>query len=139
AHARQLPECDVRPDPRDRDARSDRGEAPSLPGYSATPAGAVSTNAVRPTALPTQFLRFALVGCAGFVVDATVLTVAIELFGAGRYLGRVFSYLAAATVTWALNRNYTFREQRNERLLREWAKFLASNAIGGFVNYATYA
>lgn len=100
----------------------------------------MSTSAAR-SALPphAQFLRFALVGCAGFIVDAAVLSAAIQLFDADRYLGRVVSYLAAATFTWAFNRNYTFRAQRDDRLLREWGRFLASNAVGGLVNYLTYA
>jgi putative flippase GtrA/4-amino-4-deoxy-L-arabinose transferase-like glycosyltransferase len=86
----------------------------------------------------TQFLRFALVGCAGFVVDAGVLN-AVLLLGADRYSGRLVSYLVAATATWALNRNYTFREQRDARRLREWGRFLASNALGGLVNWVSYA
>src|ERR1051326_5356088 len=85
-----------------------------------------------------QFLRFALVGCAGFVVDAGVLNAMLAL-GADRYTGRIVSYLAAATFTWALNRNYTFRAQRNERLVSEWGRFLAANAVGGLINWGTYA
>jgi putative flippase GtrA len=85
-----------------------------------------------------QFLRFALVGCAGFLVDAGVLN-AVLLLGADRYTGRVASYLAAASFTWALNRNYTFREQRDTKLLREWGRFLAANAAGGLINWVTYA
>ena len=86
----------------------------------------------------TQFLRFALVGCAGFLVDAGVLN-AVLMLGADRYTGRVASYLAAATFTWALNRNYTFRAQQDARLLREWGRFLAANAVGGLINWASYA
>lgn len=86
----------------------------------------------------TQFLRFALVGCAGFVVDAGVLSLVLWL-GADHYTGRVVSYLAAATFTWALNRNYTFRAQRGARLVGEWGRFLAANAVGGVINWATYA
>jgi putative flippase GtrA len=86
----------------------------------------------------TQFLRFALVGCAGFVVDAGVLSLVLWL-GADHYTGRVVSYLAAATFTWALNRNYTFRAQRGTRLVGEWGRFLAANAVGGVINWVTYA
>ena len=85
-----------------------------------------------------QFLRFALVGCAGFVVDAGVLSVVLWI-GADHYTGRIASYLAAATFTWALNRNYTFRAQRGTRLLSEWGRFLAANAVGGVINWAAYA
>jgi putative flippase GtrA len=93
-----------------------------------------------PAAMRThaQFLRFALVGCAGFLVDAGVLNVVL-LLGADRYAGRIVSYLAAATFTWALNRHYTFRAQRDTRRVREWASFLAANAVGGLINWSTYA
>lgn len=87
----------------------------------------------------TQFLRFALVGVAGFVVDASALHVAMHYFGAGHYTGRIISYLAAATSTWVLNRHYTFRAHQDSNLVREWLKFLAANSAGGLVNYSTYA
>lgn len=86
----------------------------------------------------SQFLRFALVGAAGFIVDASTLKAAMYL-GAGHYSGRVISYLVAATFTWSLNRRYTFREQQDANLFREWIKFLAANLAGGGINYATYA
>lgn len=86
-----------------------------------------------------QFLWFFAVGAAGFVVDTAALYAALAFLGSGLYLGRVISYLAAASATWALNRRFTFREHRSERRLGEWGRFLAANAVGGLVNYATYA
>jgi putative flippase GtrA len=84
-----------------------------------------------------QFLRFAGVGAAGFLVDAGTLWLAMQA-GAGPLTGRLASYLAAATFTWALNRRLTFRD-RSAGLLAQWARFLAVNAVGGGVNYAVYA
>lgn len=93
-----------------------------------------------PEPAPTrQFLSFAAVGVVGFVVDASALYLAIHALGAGLYGGRLLSYLAAATTTWALNRGYTFRTQRGHNKLAEWARFLAANSVGGLVNYTTYA
>lgn len=86
-----------------------------------------------------QFLSFTLVGVIGFVVDASVLYLALQMLGAGLYGGRVLSYLAAATTTWALNRRYTFSAQRSRNKVAEWGRFLAANAVGGAVNYTTYA
>lgn len=86
-----------------------------------------------------QFLRFAIVGAAGFLVDAGALYLAVHPLRAGLYSGRVLSYLAAATFTWALNRRYTFHSQRNHNLAREWLRFLAANAAGGLLNYTVYA
>ena len=83
------------------------------------------------------FLRFSLVGVAGFLVDAGALTLALSL-GADLYLGRLFSFFYAVTATWYMNRIYTFAS-RDPRLLREWGRFVSANAVGGLINYATYA
>ena len=87
----------------------------------------------------TQFLRFALVGAAGFLVDAGVLQLAMQLTSAGFYLGRIVSYLAAATFTWSLNRRFTFAASRRANPGAEWWRFLAANAVGGLINYGVYA
>ncbi|HZO23260.1 MAG TPA: GtrA family protein [Steroidobacteraceae bacterium] len=87
-----------------------------------------------------QFLAFGTVGVAGFVVDAGVLTLMLRLTGAGPYLGRVVSFLCAATFTWALNRVFTFRDQGTHHTLgAQWLRFLGANAIGGFVNFGVYS
>src|ERR1019366_77185 len=86
-----------------------------------------------------RFVRFGLVGCVGFVVDSAVLYAAISFLGTGPYLGRVLSYLVAATTTWFLNRPTTFSDRRSRNVLLEWLRFLLWNCLGGGVNYLTYA
>jgi putative flippase GtrA len=100
--------------------------------------------------LPGQVLRFGIVGGVGFLVDAGLLHVMLEL-GLGYYGGRVVSFLAAATVTWILNRSFTFRPESppsgSQRAThrgpthpaREWLAYLGLMVIGGLVNYGTYA
>jgi putative flippase GtrA len=85
-----------------------------------------------------QFLRFAAVGTIGFLADSSVLYLALHYFDAGLYVGRLLSYLAAATITWALNRRYTFRPYRSSALLTEWTRYLGANAFGGICNYGAY-
>jgi putative flippase GtrA len=85
-----------------------------------------------------ELMRFGVVGVAGFVVDAGVLTAAIAL-GLGPWFGRVLSYLAAATATFALNRAWTFRGAARGRPVRQWALFLVVNLVGFVFNYGTYA
>jgi putative flippase GtrA len=85
-----------------------------------------------------QFLRFCLVGGVGFVVDAGVLVLLIHL-GLDRYSGRVLSYLVAATVTWGLNRRYTFAGAAPQKPHRQWAQYVGVNAFGAGVNYVVYA
>lgn len=83
------------------------------------------------------FLRFAIVGALGFCVDALVL-LATRRAGLDLYSGRLISYLCAATFTWYANRWFTFRST-DPRWLAEWWRFLCANAVGGLLNYGTYA
>lgn len=85
----------------------------------------------------TQFLRFALVGVIGFVVDASILRLVVAAFGINLYAGRLISFLAAATVTWALNRSFTFRHKGARAA--QWLRFVCANAFGASVNLGTYA
>ena len=86
-----------------------------------------------------QFLRFGVVGTIGFVVDAATLTAMMAL-GLGPYWGRIVSYLAAATTTFALNRAWTFRDRRGAGpVTAQWGRFLAVNLVGFAVNYGVYA
>ncbi len=85
-----------------------------------------------------QFLRFGVVGAGGFLVDtATVYALKgwLGLYGAG-----AVAFLTAATVNWAINRAWTFAGQgAGTALHRQWAAFLAFNALGFVVNRGVYA
>lgn len=87
------------------------------------------------------FLRFAIIGALGFLLDLAVLAFAIEVLGLGPYAGRALSFAVTVTFTWAMNRWLTFAERRAARggILKEWARFVAANAIGLAVNYVVYA
>jgi putative flippase GtrA len=87
----------------------------------------------------TQFVRFGVVGVVGFAVDAGVLALLLHLSDAGPYLCRAGSFLCAATVTWYMNRTFTFGASSNGRLAREWLRFLSANALGGGVNLGAYS
>jgi len=85
-----------------------------------------------------QFLRFGVVGTLGFLMDAAVLLGMLAL-GAGPYGGRVASYLAAASLTFAVNRAWTFRTAARAPVARQWGVFVALNLLGFIANYGTYA
>ncbi|MBE9606818.1 GtrA family protein [Acetobacteraceae bacterium H6797] len=90
------------------------------------------------TALFAEFIRFGVVGVAGLVVDTLVLYAMLGL-GAGLYGGRIISYIAAASTTYALNRAWTFRARAGQApIARQWALFLAVNLVGFAMNYGTY-
>ena len=70
---------------------------------------------------------------AGFGVDLACLTLFLWL-GAGFVVGRALSYLCAASVTWLLNRRWTFAST-DPLFLRQALRFLSANAVGGAMNY----
>ena len=88
-------------------------------------------------ALLVQFLMFGTVGTVGFLVDtALVYAMRRQL---GLYAAGLVSYLVAASVTWALNRAWTFRGRGGGPAHHQWVRFLAVN-LGGFtLNRGTYA
>jgi putative flippase GtrA len=89
------------------------------------------------------FIRFGLVGAAGYVVDASVLALGIDHLGLDPYRGRALSVAVAMTATWLGNRYFTFADRRARgsfsAIAQEGLKFAGANLIGAAVNYAVYA
>ncbi len=88
-----------------------------------------------------QFLKFAVVGGLGFLVDTAVvyaLRYPLGLYGAG-----LVGFLVAATANWLMNRLWTFRDRSSSQgslaMLREWARYLMANTGGFVLNRGTYA
>ena len=55
------------------------------------------------------------------------------------YLTDLLSWVLAATVTWFLNRVWTFSGRIHGPFLRQWVQFLGANSFGLVLYYATYA
>jgi putative flippase GtrA len=89
-----------------------------------------------------QFLRFSIVGTIGFFVDAGALQALIDLAGSDPWSGRVVSFLVSSTVTWLLNRRFTFPlvagARRRVGAGREWSYYFALMAVGAVFNYGAY-
>jgi putative flippase GtrA len=87
----------------------------------------------------SQFLRFAVVGAAGFLVNEAALFIGLKFLHLGVYAGFLFAFFVAVTFTWWGNRMLTFREQAAQGgrdVFAEWLKFVAANGLGFAVNYA---
>lgn len=83
-----------------------------------------------------ELLRFGMVGAIGFVIDAGLLVTFVNL-GAKPLTARLASFLAAATVTYLLNRRFTFRADTDDVWLR-WLGYVALTALGASINVGTY-
>ena len=86
----------------------------------------------------SQFARFCAVGTIGFVVDAGILQALVSGLGADPYAARVVSFLAAASVTWWLNRRFTFAV-RTRPSRSEWMRYVGFMVLGALANYGAYA
>jgi putative flippase GtrA len=85
-----------------------------------------------------RFIRFALVGAGGYVVDTAVLAFATSILHLEFEPGRAFSIFSAMCFTWAGNRYLTFPERRAhgfKGMVQEWLRFVGANLLGAVVNY----
>lgn len=84
-----------------------------------------------------SFLRFALVGIVGFIVDAGLLTLLIVGAGYAVVPSKVISLVAAITVTWLLNRHFTFQTRVFPSHV-EYAGYVAIQLIGALINFGVF-
>ena len=89
--------------------------------------------------LSLKIIRFGMVGVLGFLVDAGFLQLFVSAFQMDLYISQVIAFLIAASVTWHFNRTFTFKGADQSDKKRQWGLYLALNAVGGAVNYGTYA
>lgn len=78
-----------------------------------------------------------LVGLIGFGVDATVLSLLVHGWHLPHYTARAFSFGAAVSVTWYLNRRWTFSSTADAT--REYRGYVLAQLVGAVINLGTYA
>jgi putative flippase GtrA len=67
------------------------------------------------------------------------VTVILIRPGLGTYLGGALAFACAITVSWYLNRTFTFRARRSDHMVRELFGFVGANLPGAALNYSVYA
>ncbi|MGZ4999546.1 MAG: GtrA family protein, partial [Methylomonas sp.] len=89
----------------------------------------------RNSSLLQQIWRFGLVGVAGYIVNAGL----VEAFvlNMGPIWAQTLAFPAAVSVTWWLNRSFTFGASGHS-LHHEWLRYVLANALGWAVNNGTY-
>ncbi|MDZ4308767.1 glycosyltransferase family 2 protein [Allopontixanthobacter sp.] len=89
--------------------------------------------------IPVRFALFGTVGGAGVVVHFAVVALLFQLLGSGFALSQTAATLTAMTFNFWLNNFLTYRDRRLRgalNLLRGWAGFCATCAVGAFANIA---
>ncbi|MEO0872233.1 MAG: glycosyltransferase family 2 protein [Pseudomonadota bacterium] len=89
--------------------------------------------------IPTRFALFGTVGAAGVIVHMAVLAALLFVNDEGFTLAQAIAVLSAMSFNFWLNNWLTYRDKRLVgwgAVLRGWAGFCATCAVGGFANVA---
>lgn len=88
------------------------------------------------TTTPVAIMRFCLVGVCGFVADAGVTLLLTQSLQWHPLTARIAAFVVAATLTWSLNRSFTFRSQPS---WNTWLPYLIATAVGASINVGVYS
>jgi putative flippase GtrA len=81
-----------------------------------------------------RFVKFALVGALGMVVDLTVLNVLHKVVGLPLLVANTISFTTAVLSNFTWNRLWTFPESRQRSLISQLAQFALVNVVGLAIN-----
>jgi len=85
-----------------------------------------------------ELVYFSLAGVAGFLVDAGIVWL-FTMAGVDPFTAQIVAFTLAVTVTWLLNRRFTFAHHASPNWVREWMHYVAANSVGAMVNNGIYA
>lgn len=87
----------------------------------------------------SRFLRFAVVGAIGAVVDFGVMNLLVNLVHFSLVLAGGVSFVAAILSNFTWNRYWTYPDSRTKPLLRQLAEFSVVSVIGLVIRIPTLA
>ena len=83
-----------------------------------------------------HFIKFAIIGTAGFVWDTAVVYATAPFVGP--YWAGAISFVIVGTINWVANRWWTYRHLSHDAMHKQWVRFLIANAVGFVLNRGTY-
>jgi putative flippase GtrA len=86
----------------------------------------------------TRFLKFAVVGTLGAVIDFGLLNLLVQLAGFPKILANTCSFTAAVISNFIWNRLWVYPETRGEPLRKQFAQFFVVNLAGLAINTAIF-
>jgi len=87
----------------------------------------------------TRFIRFAIVGTVGAVVDFSVFNLLIQVFHVVPVWANVFSFSVAVISNFIWNRLWTFPDSRSKRIRRQLSEFFVVNLVGVLIRTPIFA
>lgn len=78
----------------------------------------------------SRFLRYAIVGAIGALVDFVVFNVLISVFSTAPVVASIFSFVAAVISNFSWNRYWTYPDSRTKSVSRQMAEFSIVSGIG---------
>jgi putative flippase GtrA len=87
----------------------------------------------------TRFLKFAVVGAIGAVVDFGTFNLLTKFLSVPPVLASVFSFSAAVLSNFTWNRYWTYPDSRSKPLLRQLGEFGLVNLIGVAIRTPVFA
>lgn len=87
----------------------------------------------------SRFLRFALVGSMGAVVDFGVFNILAWTFHLEEIPSSVISFVAAVTSNFLWNRYWTYPDSRSKPLVHQVSQFVFVNLIGLLIRTPIFA
>ncbi len=84
-----------------------------------------------------KFMAFAVTGGLGFLADFAMLAFLIHSAGSNPFSARVLSILFAMTLTWLVNRRFTFGPS-GAAIVMEGARYGGVSLAASLVNYSVY-
>lgn len=76
-----------------------------------------------------QFVKFSMVGVVNTSTSVTVYLILTRLVGLGPLVANAFAFMVAVTVSFFLNKNWTFRDQQRA-YVRQYSRFFLISMIG---------
>lgn len=77
-----------------------------------------------------RFMRFAMVGAIGAVVDFGTFNLLTTVFGMTAVVGSVFSFIAAIMSNFTWNRYWTYPDSRSKKIPEQLVQFTIVSVVG---------
>ena len=87
------------------------------------------------TGMFAKFIRFAIVGGSGLLVDFGITYIFKEWVRANKYIANSLGFICAATSNYILNRLWTF-QSADPRIARQYLLFVGISLVGLGINNA---